>query len=66
MLSIIMDVSKYIFALMLVCYAGMVLIGLANKSRFLAANIYALQLIITFAVHFLGYLVLFAESVHSI
>lgn len=66
MLSIIMDVSKYIFALLSVCYAGMVLIGLANKNRFFAANIYALQLIITLAVHFLGYAVLFADSGNDI
>lgn len=62
MLSVILDVSKYIFALMMVCYAGTVLIGLTNKNRFLNANIYAVQIIVTLAMHLLGYVVLFAEN----
>ncbi len=62
MISIIIDVSKYIFALMAVCYAGTVLIGLIGKNRFLSANIYAMQIIITLTVHFLGYTVLFTQN----
>lgn len=66
MLSIIIDVSKYIFALLAVSYAGTVLIGLTSKNRFLSANIYTMQIIITLTMHFLGYTVLFAQNENSL
>ena len=66
MLSIIIDVSKYIFALLAVSYAGTVLIGLVGKNRFLSANIYTMQVIITLTLHFLGYIVLFTQNENNL
>lgn len=66
MLSIIIDVSKYIFALLAVSYAGTVLIGLVGKNRFLCANIYTMQVIITLTLHFLGYIVLFTQNENNL
>lgn len=66
MLSIIIDVSKYIFALLAVSYGGTVLIGLMSKNRFLNANIYAMQIVITLTMHFLGYIVLFTQNENAL
>lgn len=62
MLSIIIDVSKYIFALLAVSYAGTIFIGLMSKNRFLSVQLYTMQIIITLTMHFLGYIVLFTQN----